>query len=257
MRGRIAIGPQAGQRLLKLGDRVDPEDLPPRPQPLCINIAGLGLHAGVALPARDRQRLERLCRYVARPAIAASRLSALDDGRLLYQLKKRWRDGTTHVVFEPLEFIAKLAALVPAPRVHLVRYHGVLAPGAPGRERIVPQPDDAEVAPAPCAQKHTSAIAPTSKVASSTQTNLATTNRANERYYSWAELMRRVFAIDVLECPRCQGPMKILAPIHPPDTTRKILQCLGLPARPPPIAMARPDPQESLWLGCDEAARLD
>jgi hypothetical protein len=76
--------------------------------------------------------------------MAVSRLSALDDGRLLYQLKKRWRDGTTHVVFEPLEFIAKLAALVPAPRVHLVRYHGVLAPGAPGRERIVPQPDDAE-----------------------------------------------------------------------------------------------------------------
>ncbi len=63
VQGRIAIGPQAGQRLLKLGDRVDPEDLPARSQPLCANIAGLGLHAGVALPARDRQRLERLCRY--------------------------------------------------------------------------------------------------------------------------------------------------------------------------------------------------
>ena len=73
----------------------------------------------------------------------------------------------------------------------------------------------------------------------------------------WAELMRRVFAIDVLECPRCQRPMKILAQIHPPDTTRKILQCLGLPARPPPIAMARPDPQESLPFDSDEAARLD
>jgi hypothetical protein len=58
VQGRIAIGPQAGQRLLKLvGDRVDPEDLPLRPQPLCAHIAGLGLHAGVALPARDRQRL--------------------------------------------------------------------------------------------------------------------------------------------------------------------------------------------------------
>jgi hypothetical protein len=243
--------------LLKLADRVDPEDLPARPQPLCASIAGLGLHAGVALPARDRQRLERLCRYVARPAIAASRLSALDDGRLLYQLKKRRRDGTTHVVFEPVEFIAKLAALIPAPRVHLVRYHGVLAPGAPGRARIVPPPDDAEETATPCAQKHSSADPLVPKAASSTQTNLATTKSVNERYYTWAELMRRVFAFDVLECPRCQGPMKILAPIHPPDTTRKILQCLGLPARSPPIAMARPDPQESLPFDCDEAARLD
>ena len=80
---------------------------------------------------------------------------------------------------------------------------------------------------------------------------------ANERYYSWAESMRRLFVIDVLECPRCPGPMKALARIRSPDTTRKILQCLGLPARPPPIAMARPDPQESLPFDCDEAARLD
>jgi hypothetical protein len=50
--------------------------------------------------------------------------------------------------------------------------------------------------------------------------------------------------------------MKILAPIHPPDTTRKILQCLGLPARPPPIAAAHLDPQASLPLDSDEAASL-
>lgn len=149
-------------------------------------------------------------------------------------------------MFEPLEFIAKLAALVPAPRVHLVRYHGVLAPGAPGRERIVPQPVGAEETSAPWAQKRTSATAPAGKAAGSTQTNLAPTSSANERYYSWAELMRRVFAIDVLECPRCQGPIKTLVQIHPPDTTRKPLQCLGLPARPPPIAMARPNPRASL-----------
>ena len=69
--------------------------------------------------------------------------------------------------------------------------------------------------------------------------------------------MRRVFEIDVLQCPRCQGPMKILAQIHPPQTTRKILECLGLPARPPPIATARPDPQAWLPLDPAEAAPLD
>ena len=51
--------------------------------------------------------------------------------------------------------------------------------------------------------------------------------------------MRRVFAVDVLECPRCHGPMKILAAIHPPDTAGAILECLGLPARSPPVAPAR------------------
>lgn len=71
------------------------------------------------------------------------------------------------------------------------------------------------------------------------------------------EAIRVAFAIDVLECPRCQGPMKSLAQIHPPDTTRRILQCLALPARPPPIAVARPDRQASLPFDLDEAAPLD
>jgi hypothetical protein len=51
--------------------------------------------------------------------------------------------------------------------------------------------------------------------------------------------------------------MKILAQIHPPDTMCKSLPCRGLPVRPPPIAMARPDPQESLPFDFDEAASLD
>ena len=58
------------------------------------------------------------------------------------------------------------------------------------------------------------------------------------RNYSWAELMHRVWAMDVLECPRCLGQMRILAAIHPPDTIRAILECLGLPSRAPPIDRA-------------------
>ena len=66
---------------------------------------------------------------VGSPRVAArgERVSVLEDGRPLYRLKSRWRDGTTHLVFEPLELIEKLAALVPPPRLNLVRYHGVLA----------------------------------------------------------------------------------------------------------------------------------
>src|SRR5262249_34241196 len=54
---------------------------------------------------------------------------------------------------------------------------------------------------------------------------------ALRRNYSWAHLMKRVFAIDVLQCDRCGGVMRIIAAIHPPDTTQKILDCLGLPSR--------------------------
>ena len=64
---------------------------------------------------------------------------------------------------------------------------------------------------------------------------------ARARRLAWAELMKRVFAIDVLECPRCRGPMRILAAIHPPDTTSAILACMGLPVRAPPLAPARCD----------------
>jgi hypothetical protein len=62
--------------------------------------------------------------------------------------------------------------------------------------------------------------------------------------------MRRVFAVDVLECPRCSGPMRILAAIHPPQATLAILECLDLPTRPPPVAPPSPDPEmDELPLG--------
>jgi hypothetical protein len=70
------------------------------------------------VPHRDG--LEQLCRYVARPPFRADRLSLDDDGRVVYALRRRWRDGTSAVVIEPLDFIARLAALVPRPRAHLL-----------------------------------------------------------------------------------------------------------------------------------------
>ena len=54
----------------------------------------------------------------ARPAIIEKRLSLSPRGRVRYQLKMPWKNGTTHVEFEPVGFIAKLAALVPPPRAH-------------------------------------------------------------------------------------------------------------------------------------------
>jgi hypothetical protein len=72
--------------------------------------------------------LEHLCRYITRPAIANERLKRNRTGQVVLQLKSAYKDGTTHIVMEPLEFMERLATLVPRPRLHLIRFHGVLAP---------------------------------------------------------------------------------------------------------------------------------
>jgi hypothetical protein len=59
-------------------------------------------------------------------------------GKVIYGFRRPFRDGSTHVVLDPLSFLSRLAALVPPPRMHLVTYHGVLAPSARRREEIVP-----------------------------------------------------------------------------------------------------------------------
>ena len=105
----------------------------------CAEAEGFTLHANVHIHGRDRFTLERLIRYMARPAVASRRLSLLPDGRVSYRLRRAWNDGTHTLVFEPLEFIEKLAALVPPPRAHLVSYHGVFGPNAAWRSAIVPQ----------------------------------------------------------------------------------------------------------------------
>jgi hypothetical protein len=286
VQGRVATGPRAGRRVLRLGDRIEAEDLPFSEGERCASVAGVSLHANVAVPARDRARLERLCRYTARPPVATERLSRLPDGRLLYRLRRRWRDGTTHLVFAPLELVEKLAALIPPPRFHLVRYHGVLAPRARSRRRVVPggaspspeadlqrcashgaRPGEAagaatqvprgggRVGAQPMAtplqassasrlgdgsaSPHAANVGPETVASRSGQEAGGPPPRS--RRYTWAELMRRVFALDVLECPRCGGPMRILAEIHPPDATRAILEWLKLPSRAPPTTAAVPE----------------
>ena len=74
-------------------------------------VDGFSLHAGVATRAHERDKLERLCRYITSPAVSTQRLSMTRCGMVRYELKTPYRDGTTHVLFEPLDFIAKMVAL--------------------------------------------------------------------------------------------------------------------------------------------------
>jgi len=101
-------------------------------------VAGFSLHAGIAIRAKERDKLERLCRYIARPAVSTKRLALTRNGQVRYELKTPYNDGTTHVIFEPLDFISRLAALVPKPRVNLTRFHGVFAPHSKYRALVTP-----------------------------------------------------------------------------------------------------------------------
>jgi hypothetical protein len=107
---RVALGPQRGKKVFSL------QSLPPLPdqdsRAKLANEGGFSLHAGVAARADQRDKLERLCRYIARPAVSEKRLSLTANGQVRYQLKTPYRDGTTHVIFNPLDFLARLAALV-------------------------------------------------------------------------------------------------------------------------------------------------
>lgn len=98
------------------------------------------LHATVSLAAEDDLGRERLCRYLTRPAFALERIRVLRDGNVAYRVKKVSRNRITERVMTPIEFLARLAALVAPPRYPLLRFHGVLAPRHAWRQRVVPRP---------------------------------------------------------------------------------------------------------------------
>ena len=159
-----------------------------------------------------------MCRYITRPALANERIKVQQNGDVVLKLKSPYKDGTTHLVMTPLEFLQKLAALVPRPRLNLIRYHGVLAPNAKLRSQVVPKLAEDKPNETTADEEF---LLPKPK-----------------QYISWARLLKRVFNIDIETCPHCQGKMKIIAAIEDPPTIVKILNHLGLPARAPPRASA-------------------
>jgi hypothetical protein len=170
---------------------------------------------------------------------------------VLLTLKSEWADGTTHLLFEPVEFLEKLAALTPRPRINLVLYHGILAPHARLRTQAVCCDRTESAADRPPKLEETEAATPDRAPEADTvaspgpETSLeGRPSRAPEkpRDWAWADLMRRVFDLDVLACPRCGGRMTLIATIEAGEVIRKILRHLGLPTEPPSPLPARPPP---------------
>jgi len=110
---RIAFGPRAGQKVLSVRGAMPREGA--ARQPLCADIGGFNLHAAVRVQAHDRKRLEQLCRYITRPALSDERVQLNAAGQVELKLNTPWRDGTTHLVMSPLEFMQRLAEPVPWP----------------------------------------------------------------------------------------------------------------------------------------------
>ena len=201
---RIAVGPRAGQKVFTVQTvPAQPESDEPRKR--LAQASGFSLHAGTGIDAGQRKKLERLCRYISRPAVAVDRLSLTEQGLIRYRLKTPYRDGTTHVLFEPLDFLARLAALVPPRRTHLTRFHGVFAPASRLRAAVTParRGRGGPTPPAstePAAPKHVS--------------------------MTWMQRLKRVFAIDIDTCQRCGGSLKVLASIEDPELIASILSHL-------------------------------
>ncbi len=193
------------------------------------------------------------------------------DGRLALRLKTRWRDGTTHILMERNELIERLVPLIPPPRAHQVRYHGILAPGASQRDWIVPDVGvegpagdmtrlgrvartarESREAVGVIGQRH-SPYAEVRREKPSTEREVDLSNEeppshANSRDRShrmrWASLLQRVFEINALRCPRCGSTLRLIAAIEDPTVAPKILECLKLPARAPPLEPAAADVPE-------------
>jgi len=275
--GLVATGSRRNCRPLRLPgvpifpDGEDPGDEAPVPERRklgrrCAQLGGFNLHANTAIRANDRVGLEKLFRYLARPPVSNERLERLPDGRVLYRLKRTWSDGTEAVLYEPHEFIERLCALVPRPRKHLTRYHGVLAPAFKRRAEIVPKPASpavetpAAVSVPPAVETPPAARGAAIPLQGEVEAPQGPRVRgrpaakpARPLYrHPWAALLWRVFLVDALKCPRCGGRCKVVGAVTEAAAIRRILTHLNLPADPPVPHPPRPPPEEGVRSSSDD-----
>jgi Putative transposase len=220
---RIAFGERAGERVRRISAGFGTEgEVPTLTGPRCASVQGFSLHANTQVPAHRRDQLERLLRYTARGAVSLERLEQDANGDLVYTFTHPWSDGTTGIRLSSMELLEKLAALVPLPRVHLVRYGGCLAPHSHLRGAIIPTPRQQGV----------------DKEATDT----------GSLCWRWARLLKRVFALDLVRCPWCQeGTLRIIAAITQGEVIRTILRHLKLAVDPPAMAPARVHQEALAW----------
>ena len=206
---------------------------------------GYSLECRPNVAPHDRRGLARLLRYGTRPAFSQERLT-LENDCVVYKLPKPFWTGQTHVILQPVEFLRRLAALIPAPRFHTIRYHGLFSAAAKDRAQacaLAPPVNNADEA-MEAASTHT-------RNGNSADDPDRDAPYRKRRRMAWDRLLRQVFAIDVLQCS-CGGERKIIAVLtrnDSPNALRRYLDHLGEPSDPPPTAPARAPPQTEFEFG--------
>jgi hypothetical protein len=236
--GVVGVGDDAGRRLVRARRVVD--DIVSTEPAHGSQTPGYGfdLHAGVRIPADDRRRLERLCRYILSPPVSSERISRTQDGRIAYRLKRCWSDGTDVVYFSGLDFLSKLMALIPRPRVHLLRYHGCLAPRSPIRRQVVPH----------------SSSSVRRRRSDGSQLRLFERPRSH-RWVPRTELLSHVFGDDAARCRVCgSGRLEVVAVVRRWEAIAKVLTSLGLSADGRVLARCRGPPEAQLELSFSATA---
>ena len=218
IRGQSFQGSEAGAKPGRVF-RLVPSNLRFRPPNLCAEFEGFSLHAATRIRSHDRDTLEHLCRYISRPLFSGESLALDSAGLILFKLRRAWRDGTTQLRFDPLTFISRLAALVPPPKFHQLTYHGVLAPGDSWRDEIVP------------ARRFTT------QASMGPPASPPRPLRPQHRYLM-AQLMRRVFGLEVLRCSVCRSKRSLISVILDRTVIVRILSHLGFECDPLPIQPA-------------------
>jgi hypothetical protein len=187
---------------------------------------GFSVHTTVTVPSDDRDGLERLARYLLRAPVSLERLRVDEDAQAIAYTGRR-RAGhepqMTSAPLDPHDFLARVLMHIPEPRRHVIRYYGAYSSVVRARRaRQAAATVGAGAAAAP---------------ASVGQETASLEWRAARR--RWALLIRRIYEVDPLVCPRCGGPMRIIAFITEPKVIGKILKHLaakGVDARSPPVA---------------------
>jgi len=223
---RIALGERAGLKVRRIGGSFGYEEEIPKSQGYgCASKNGFSIHAATAINAHERDRLEQLLRYLGRGPVAHDKVSLDQHGNILYELKKSY-DGATHVLFSPLEFIEKLASIIPPPYRHQVNYYGCLSSHSNLRPLIVPAASIEKGSE----DKKPSPGVPLEELQSG---DLEEGAEKPSRYIPWAELLKRTFGIDLTVCPHCGGQVRVIAAIIRKEAIDEILGHLNLPTGPP------------------------
>jgi hypothetical protein len=208
------------------------------------NTSGFSLDASVLIDAQDREGLERLIRYCARPIFASSRLEQVGE-KLKYILSKPLH-GEKVLLLKPFELLDRLAKLIPPPRYHRHFYHGVLAPHAPLRTKIRALAGKEPHLARPGLQEIIGSDSATPTLLTPVSALINSVNEEGTFHkisLGWAKLIARIYEVLPLICPRCSGTMKIIAFIEEKETVQKILTCLNESIEPPRIAPARGPPE--------------